>query len=107
MASGEPIPTNVQLRYASASIFDRADTRAQEVGRLAPGDPVTVLGTESDFYRVQLPDGTTGFVYAHNLIGSDMPLTANEQAESDRQATIAAQRPSGLRGMLHRLRGGT
>ena len=105
MASNELTPANVQLRYASAVVFGRADTRAKEVGRLMPGDAVTVLSAEAEFYRVQLPDGTAGFVYAHNLTGSDMPLTVTEQAESDRHAADAARRPSGWRGVLSRLRG--
>ncbi len=105
MATNQPVPSDVQLRYASATIFERADTHAKQVGQLGPGDPVTVLGAEGEFYRVQMPDGTSGFVYAHNLTGLDMPLTASEQVESDRQAAAAAEPPRGWQGLLHRLRG--
>jgi hypothetical protein len=103
MASSQPVPGNVQLRYGSAAVFDRADTRAKEVGHLQPGDPVTVLAAEGEFYRVQLPDGLVGFVFAHNLVGTDMPLTASEQDHADRQAADAARPPGGWRGMIRRL----
>jgi hypothetical protein len=104
MASSQPVPQNVQLRYGSAVVFDRADLRAQEVGRLEPGDPLLVLSAEGEFYRVQLPDGAAGFVFAHNLTGAHMPLTASEQDHADRRAAVADQAPTGWRGLLHRLR---
>jgi hypothetical protein len=105
MASPEPIPENVQLRYGSASVFERADTHAKEVGKLQRGDPLVVLGTEGEFYQVRLPDGTVGFVYAHNLVGSNMPLTTSEQETADVRAAAATRPPGGWRGVLQRLRG--
>lgn len=105
MASSSPTPSHLGLRYGSAEVFERADTRAAVVARLAPGDPFTVHGTEGEFYRVQLAGGGEGFVYAQNLIGTDMPLTANEQRNADDRAAIAARPPGGLRGLLQRLRG--
>jgi hypothetical protein len=75
------------------------------VARLAPGDPFTVHGTQGEFYRVQLTGGGEGFVYAPNLVGSDMPLTANEQRNADDRAALAARPPGGWRGLFHRLRG--
>lgn len=103
MASSQPVPENVQLRYGNAAVFDRADTRAKEIAHLMPGDPVTVLAAEGEFYRVQLPDGVVGFVFAHNLTGTDMPLTVSEQDHADRRAEAAARPPGGWRGMLRRL----
>jgi hypothetical protein len=105
MASSLPLPENVGLRYGSAEVFERADTRAAVIARLTPGDPFTVQGTEGEFYHVRLPDEATGFIYAQNLVGSDMPLTANEQRNADDRAAIAARPAGGLRGLLHRLRG--
>jgi SH3-like domain-containing protein len=93
------------LRYGSAEVFERADTRAPVIARLAPGDPFSVHGTEGEFYRVRLPNEAEGFVYAQNLAGTDMPLTANEQRNADDRAAFAARPARGWRGMLQRLRG--
>ena len=109
MASPPPSPGNVHLRYGSADVFERADTRAKVIAQLAPNDPFTVLGTETragtsdEFYQVRLPDGTIGFVYAHNLTGSDMPLTDREQHTADESAAAAAKPPGGWRGLRQRL----
>ncbi len=105
MASSLPAPDNLQLRYGSANVFARADTRAKVIAQLNLGDPFSVLGTEDEFYQIRLPDGTVGFVYAQNVVGTDMPLTANEQRNADDRAATAASRPSGWRGVLQRLRG--
>src|SRR5688572_23352000 len=107
MASHPPSPGSLRLRYGSADVFERADTRAKVIVQLAPDDPFTVLGTEGEFYQVQLPDGTVGFVFAHNVVGTDMPLTANEQRNADDRAVQAARPPRGWRGLIHRLRGGS
>src|SRR3954466_12040993 len=105
MASSSPLPGNVGLRYGSADVFERADTRASVVARLTTGDPFTVAGTEGEFYRVQVPGVADGYIYAQNLVGTNMPLTVNEQRNADDRAALAA-RPSGfLRGLLQRLRG--
>jgi hypothetical protein len=103
MATHSPAPEDIQLRYGSASVFERPDTRAKAVGQLATGDPLTVLGTEDQFYRVRLPEGTVGFVYAHNLVGAHLPLTTGEQHRADERAAAAAQPPGGWRGLLRRL----
>ncbi|HZR97731.1 MAG TPA: SH3 domain-containing protein [Chloroflexota bacterium] len=107
MASSSPSPDNVGLRYGSAEVFDRADTHASVVARLAPGDPFTVHGTEGEFYRVRLQDQTEGFVYAQNLMGRNMPLTANEQRNADERAAFAARPSGGWRGLLQRFRNST
>ena len=104
MASGQPALENVGLRYKSAKVFERADTRSPEVGHLESADPFTVLGTEGEYYQVRLADGSVGFVWAHNLTGSHMPLTANEQKTADERAAEAAKPPGGWRGALNRLR---
>ena len=105
MASPPPSPGNLRLRYGTANVFDRADTHATVITTLAQGDPFTVLGTEGEFYHVRLPDGALGFIYAHNVVGTDMPLTDSEQRNTDDRAARAARPPQGWRGLLHRLRG--
>jgi len=104
MAPSQPPPENVRLRYHSAGVYERADTRSQEVAQLGLGDPFAVLGIEGEYYQVRLATGTIGFVWAHNLTGSNMPLTTSEQATADHRAAAAARPPSGWRGVLHRLR---
>ena len=107
MASPPPSPGNLRLRYGSADVFERADTRAKVIAQLASDDLFAVLGTEGEFYQVQLPDGGVGFIYAHNVVGTDMPLTASEQRTADESAANAARPPQGWRGLLHRFRGGS
>jgi Bacterial SH3 domain len=104
MASSSPTPGNLRLRYGSAAVLDRADTRAKMITQLAPHEPFTVLGTEGEFYQVRLPDGPVGFVYAQNVSGTDMPLTGSEQRDADERAALAARPPRGWRGLLQRLR---
>jgi hypothetical protein len=104
MASHTPGPGNLRLRYAAADVFTRADTGARVLARLAPEDPFTVLGTEGEYYQVRLPDGVVGFIYAHNVVGTDMPLTVTEQRTADERAAQAARPPQGWQGLLHRLR---
>ena len=104
MLTNEPAGESPRLRYGSASVFARADTHTKQVAQLEPGQPFTVLGTEGEFYQVQLPDGSVGFVYAHNVIGSNLPLTVGEQQQADDRAARAAQPPGGWRGLLGRLR---
>src|SRR5918992_685548 len=105
MASLSPVPGDLRLRYGSASVFNRADTRAPVIAQLNPGDPFAVLGTEGEFYHVRLPDGPLGFIYAHNVVGTDMPLTDSEQRNTDERAARAARPSQGWRGLLQRLRG--
>jgi hypothetical protein len=105
MASNLVPPGNVHLRYSSADMFERADTRAKVIARLAQHDPFTVLGAEGEFYQVRLPDGPVGFVYAQNVVGTDMPLTVNEQRNADDRAAQAARPLPGWRGLVHRLLG--
>ena len=105
MANDSPLPSNLRLRYGSANIFDQADTRSKVTGILHPDDTFTVLGTEGEFYQVRLSDGAVGFVYAQNVVGTDMPLTANEQRNADDRAALAARPVAGWRGLLQRLRG--
>jgi len=105
MASNSPVPENVQLRYGTATVFASADTKSAEVGQLSQDDPFTVLGTEGEYYRVRLPNDSVGFIYAHNLVGSNMPLTASEQTSADQRAATAARGPSGWRGFVSRMQG--
>src|SRR5687768_272811 len=106
MTSPSPSPGNLRLRYGSADVFEGADTKAKVIAQLRPDDPFTVLGTEGEFYQVRLPDGAVGFIYAHNVIGTDMPLTVNEQRNADERAVRDARPPQGWRGLIHRARGG-
>jgi len=105
MEGSSPSPGKLGLRYGSAEVFDRADTRASVIARLAPGDPFTVHGSEGEFYRVELADGGMGFIYAQNIVGADLPLTANEQRNAEDRAALAARPPGGWRGWVQRLRG--
>ena len=101
------LPSNLSLRYNTADVFDRADTRATVIAHLTQTDPFTVLGTAGEFYQVQLPDGAVGFIYAHNVTGTDMPLTDREQRNADDQAARDARPPGGWRGLVQRFRGGS
>jgi hypothetical protein len=105
MATPPPPPGNLSLRYGAADVFDRADTRGKVIAQLTRSDPFTVLGTAGEFYHVRLPDGAVGFIWAQNVGGTDMPLTANEQRDADDRAAIAARPPQGWRGLLQRLLG--
>ena len=105
MTAGQPTPENVVLRYGSAKVFERADTNSPEITVLGAGDAFTVLGTEGEYYQVRLADGTLGFVWSHNVDGTDMPLTTNEQARADERAADAARPPGGWRGAMNRIRG--
>ena len=103
--SSQPRPENVRLRYGSAALFAQADVHSGELRRLEPSDPFTVVGTEGEFYRVSLPDGATGYVFAHNLSGENLPLTLREQAAEAERAATASQGAGGWRGALGRLFG--
>ncbi len=100
MTSSPLPPENVGLRYGSANVFERVDTRAKVIALLGPEDPFTVLGSETrtgtsdEFYQVRLADGTVGFVYTHTLVGSHMPLTDREQHNADEAAAAAAAGPA-------------
>jgi hypothetical protein len=102
MATEQSVPGNVQLRYGSTKVFERPDTRAPEVAELARDDSFSVLGVEGEYYHVQLSNGTKGFVYAHNLVGADLPPTAIEQENAVRRAAEAAHAGGGWRGALKR-----
>ena len=104
MATFSATPGALGLRYGSADVFDRADTRAKVIARLTPSDAFTVQGADGDFYRVELPGAVAGFVYAHNVVGTDLPLTAIEQRQADDRAALAGRPPEGWRGWAQRLR---
>ena len=104
MATGQLAPENVQLHYGFAKVFERADTQSPAIARLETGAAFTVLGTRGEYYQVRLADGTLGFVGAHNLDGSHLPLTTNEQDRADERAAAAARPPGGWRGVLNRVR---
>lgn len=103
-ASSQPLPNDVHLRYGSATMFAHADTHSEQLKLLAADDRFNIVGAEGEFYRVVLADDTVGFVFAHNVAGTDLPLTQVEQHLKDERA--AAARPAdGWRGALNRLRG--
>lgn len=104
MVSHSATPGTLGLRYGSAAVFDRADTRAKVIAQLSPADAFTVHGAEGEFYRVELPGPVAGFVYAHNVVGTDLPLTTTEQHLADDRAALAARPPGGWRGWAQRLR---
>jgi Bacterial SH3 domain len=93
------------LRYAAVSVFERADLDAPVIERLGQDDPLVILGSEGEFYRLQLTDGRRGFVFAHNIEGKHLPLTAGLQRTADERAARDARRPTGWRGMVQRFWG--
>jgi len=105
MATSQPTPGNLRLRYGTASVFERPDTHSKEVAQLGAADVYTVVGVEGEYYRVQLADGTAGYVYSSNVVGTDMPLTASEQVMADERAALASHSEGGWRGMVKRLTG--
>ena len=105
METSQPMPGNLRLRYGTASVFERPDTRSKEVAQLGAVDVYTVVGAEGEYYHVQLADGTDGYVYASNVVGTDMPLTASEQVIADERAALASRPQGGWRGMVKRLIG--
>jgi len=104
MATNQLAPKNVQLHYGFAKVFERADTQSPAIARLETGAAFTVLGTQGEYYQVRLADGRLGFVGAHNLDGSHLPLTTNQQARADERAADAARPPGGWRGVLNCIR---
>src|SRR3954452_14390278 len=105
MATSQPTPGNLRLRYGTAGGFERPDTRSKKVAQLGAADVYTVVGVEGEYYRVQLADGTAGYVYSSNVVGTDMPLTASEQVMADERAALASHSEGGWRGMVKRLTG--
>ena len=105
MAESARPPEDVRLRYGSVSVFERADLDAPVIGRLGQDDPLVILGSEAEFYRLQLADGRRGFVFAHNVEGKNMPLTAGLQRTADARAARDARRPTGWRGLVQRVWG--
>jgi hypothetical protein len=102
MASNQPLPGGLRLRYGTATVFSQADLNSPKLRELSDTSDITVLAAEGEFYRVQLPDESIGYVYAHNVVGTNMPLTDSEQVAADDRAATAARRPGGLRGILRR-----
>jgi len=102
MADNQPVPGQLRLRYGTATVFSEADLRSPPLRELTNTDDIVVLGAQGEFYRVKFPDESIGYVYAHNVIGSNMPLTDSEQVTADDRAASAARRPGGLRGFLQR-----
>lgn len=103
MTTSSPAAENVHLRYQVVSVFEQPDTSSRQTALLGSEDRFAVLGTDGEFYRVQLVNGTVGFVFAHNLVGSHLPLTAAEQHSADERAAAAARLPGGWRGLLQRV----
>jgi hypothetical protein len=75
MQGGTSAPGPVTLRYSAVAVFDGTDRRAKAITHLYRGDAFAVLAAHGEFRQVRLPSGTIGFVYATNLIGSDVPAT--------------------------------
>ena len=73
MASSASLPSNGQLRYSAAPVFDRADLRAGVITQLYRGDAFAVLASVGSFYQVRLSNGALGFVYGNNLSGPNLP----------------------------------
>ncbi len=104
MSASESGPHDLGLRYGLASVFERADVRSPEMAQLRRGDAFEVVGAEGEFYRVRLPDGTVGFVFDQNIVGSGLPLTESERRQAAEAAAAAGRVPAGWRGLLARVR---
>jgi hypothetical protein len=95
--------SNIYLRYGSADVFERADTRTRGIPRLTPSDVFTVQNADGPSYRVEIRGGVAGFVCAHDVKGAHMPLADREQQHVDNRAALAPRSPSGWRGLVQRL----
>ena len=60
----------VKIGYRRVRVSSKPDAvRSVELGRLERGDEVEILESYEGFLRVQTPDGTTGWIQRHTVIG--------------------------------------
>ena len=102
MAGDGPRAGRLRLRYNAATVFTRADLRSAPLQELSNADDFTVLDALGEFYRVRCPDESIGYVYAHNVVGENLPLTFSERVAAEDRAAAAERSPSGWRRFLKR-----
>jgi len=60
----------VKIGYRRVRVSSKPDAvRSVELGRLERGDEVEILESYEGFLRVQTPDGITGWIQRHTVIG--------------------------------------
>ena len=60
----------VKIGYRRVRVSSKPDAvRSVELGRLEQGDEVEILESYEGFLRVQTPDGTTGWIQRHTVVG--------------------------------------
>lgn len=75
-ADREPLGSWVEVRNEGLRLRSAASLRAAVVDELEPGSRMRVLGVNSDWYRVELPDGRGGYVAARLTTGMARGTTA-------------------------------
>jgi len=80
------------IALKSANVREMPSTRSQKVGRLASGTVLTVTGKtkDSNWYQVEKPDGSEGYVYAPLL--EDAATYNNRKSDSARLAQLHARK---------------
>ena len=60
----------VKVGYRRVRVSSKPDAvRSVELGRLEQGDEVEILESYEGFLRVQTPDGITGWIQRHTVVG--------------------------------------
>ena len=60
----------VKIGYRRVRVSSKPDAvRSVELGRLERGDEVEILESYEGFLRVQTPDGITGWIQRHTVVG--------------------------------------
>ncbi|MBC6990102.1 M23 family metallopeptidase [Hymenobacter sp. BT491] len=80
----------VRVRDKSAELRRTPSPRTGTVTALARNTPLMVVGSQTDWYRVQRPDGTMGYVLAKSVVAAADPL----RRESLAAATDLYSQPS-------------
>ena len=60
-----------KVGYRRVRISSRPDAvRSRELGRLDRGDEVEIVGSHEGFLQVRTPDGITGWIARHTIVGA-------------------------------------
>ena len=66
---GEPLPSQEQtytvpgrIRNSPVTLYDSPSTESKQVASGQPNTSISLLAESGDWYKIQLPDGTTGWV---------------------------------------------
>jgi uncharacterized protein YgiM (DUF1202 family) len=96
----EEAADTVTLEVDTGNVRRNPSLDADVLTRLNQGDTVKVLGTREDWYRIQLPDGDTGWAHQSLFISAGVSLTltvdrANVRAEPSTRAEIKTRLDKG------------